>query len=217
MSGGFVADIRYSDPQTCRYCGNVGPMRIAGTVSDMDIDVDETGFGQEHGTIYDVLICSKCERPTFRAGIWYEGMDEDEWTPRVLFPSKQKALSSLPASVASEYEAARAVASIAPNAYVVMLGRVLDAVCADRGAVGDTLYHRLKDLAAKGEIPSTLADMAQNLRQFRNVGAHAELGSVTSSEIPFLASLSSAVLEYLYEAPLMVQRAQARLDALKPK
>jgi hypothetical protein len=194
-------------------------MRIAGTISDVQFDADEEmgGRAQEHGTIYEVLVCSKCARETIRAGFYYDGMEEDEWTPSILYPTEPKTLSSLPPLVQQEYEAARAVAPISPNAYAVMLGRVLDAVCQDRGAAGDTLHKRLSDLAAKGEIPKTLADMAQNVRQFRNVGAHADLGSLTKAEIPFLESLSNAILEYLYEAPRLVESAQKRLDALKTK
>jgi hypothetical protein len=57
--------------------------------------------------------------------------------------------------------------------------------------------------------------MAQNIRGFRNVAAHADVGSITASEIPFLESLANAVLEYLYEAPRTVERAQERLNALR--
>ncbi len=214
-----MTDIQYSVSTTCRHCGNVGPMRVAGRVHDLQEDVDsETGWpGQEHGPIYEIQVCSKCERPTVTAGFYYEGMEEEDWSAATLYPPESKRLTSLPATVQPEYEAAMAVAQISPNAYAVMLGRVLDAVCADRGASGGTLHERLVDLAARGEIPSVLAELAQHVRQFRNVGAHADLGSLTKAEIPFLESLSNAVLEYLYEAPRMVEQAQARLAALKSK
>ena len=167
--------------------------------------------------IYQLLICSKCEKPTLQTGHYYDGMEEDEWATDTLYPAERMRLTSLPASVQKEYDAARAVAPHSPDAYAVMLGRVLDAVCEDRGADGGTLHKRLEDLAGKGEIPENLADMAQNVRQFRNVGAHANLGTLTDAEIPFLESLSNAVLEYLYEAPRRVQEAQSRLDALKSR
>jgi len=205
----------YSDSQTCRYCGNMGPMRIAGSVEDAKDNED--AFVPEHGTVCEVLICSECERPTIRAGFYHDGMDEEDWLPTVLYPAERKTLSSLPRLVQQEYEAARAVAQVSPNAYAAMLGRALDAVCVDRGAAGDTLHKRLEDLAGKGEIPKNLADMAQNVHQSRNVGAHADLGSLIPAEIPFLGSLSYVVPEYIYEAPRMVEAAQKRYEALHIK
>lgn len=210
---------KYFDALTCRHCGNKGPMRIAGTVSDTDSEfIDDSGAcGPEHGMVYEILVCAKCEGSTLRAGFYYDGMDLEEWSPSILYPAERKSMTGLPPAVQKEYEAAKAVASISPNAYAVLLGRVLDAVSVDRGAAGDSLYKRLEDLANKGEIPKNLAEMAQNVRQFRNVGAHADLGSLTVEEIPFLESLSSAVLEYIYEAPRMVEEAQARLASIKLK
>ena len=107
-------------------------------------------------------------------------------------------VSSAPFFSSMEYAAAQKVASMSPNAYAVLLGRVLDCVCAERGAKGSTLAEKLNDLASREEIPKQLADMAYKLRQLRNVGAHADLGALTKEEIPVLEALCSAVLEYVY-------------------
>jgi len=101
-----------------------------------------------------------------------------------------------------------------PNAYGVLLGRVLDILCEDRRANGDTLYKKLEDLGNKGEIPKPLVEMAHSLRQLRNVGAHASLGELTGKEIPFLDNLCRAILEYVYEAPDLIQKAKQRLDEI---
>jgi hypothetical protein len=123
----------------------------------------------------------------------------------------------LPSKVAKAYEAAGRVKPVDPNAFAVLLGRVLEHVCEDRGAIGETLNERLGDLAQKGEIPRKLADMAHGLRNLRNVGAHATLGELTESEIPILDDLCRAILEYVYSAPALVARVQERLDGLRAK
>jgi hypothetical protein len=94
---------------------------------------------------------------------------------------------------------------------------VFDLVCIDKAAEGDSLFARLKNIADKGIMPQQLADMAQQLRQLRNIAAHANLGELTKAEIPILESLSTAILEYVYSAPELVQSVQAKLDALKAK
>jgi len=107
------------------------------------------------------------------------------------------------------------VKNIDSNAFGVLIGRLLELVCIDRSAQGGTLAHQLQDLASKGEIPGRLADMAQQLRQLRNVGAHATLGELTPAEVPLAQDLCTSILEYVYVAPQTIASVQARLDALK--
>lgn len=131
-----------------------------------------------------------------------------------LYPHAEKQLTALPRNVMTAYQAAGKVRSIDPNAYAVLIGRVLEIVCKDRNAEGAALYEKLEDLVNKGEIPRRLVDMAHSLRQLRNVGAHASLGELTKEEIPFLDDLCRAVLEYVYSAPELVERARRRFEEI---
>src|SRR5205085_3563826 len=97
------------------------------------------------------------------------------------------------------------------------LGRVLEFVCIDRKATGDTLFKQLKDLANRGEIPGPLADMADQLRTLRNIGAHASLGELSGAETPILDDLCRAILEYVYAAPHRVANVAKRIDELKKR
>ncbi len=200
-------ETRYSEKLECRRCQNVAKMRVVGTISDTDDDDgDETSPPVEYGTIYEVLQCPRCEQVTFRSGFWHDGMESDDWNGAILYPSERQGIEGLPPAVSQEFRAAEQVASISANAYAVLLGRVLDAVCNDRSANGKNLFEKLTDLAARNEIPKNLAEMAQKLRQLRNVGAHADLGALTNEEVPVLAALCKAVLEYVYSAPKLVDK-----------
>ena len=90
-------------------------------------------------------------------------------------------------------------------------------ICKDRGAVGKDLHEQLNSLATKGEIPIKLVGVAQSLRQLRNLGAHASIGELTSEEIPLLDDLCKAILEYVYIAPSLAEKAEARFNTLKNK
>ncbi len=207
--------LRYSEKLDCRHCGNVAPMRCPGAVSDTQTEEQDFGPPVEHGMIYEVLICPKCEEPSIRQGHWHDGMeDEDDWHGTIIYPSEPTRVAGLPNEVEREFVAAQKVATVSPNAYAVLLGRVLDVVCDDRNAVGDTLHQRLVDLANRDEIPTNLADMAHKLRQLRNVGAHANLGTITNDEVPVLEALCRAVLEYVYAAPQLVAQVESRLQKL---
>src|SRR5207247_2111793 len=75
---------------------------------------------------------------------------------RVLWPLN-KALLGLPPTIDKAYKAARNVQRIDNNAFAVLLRRVLELVCLDRGATGDNLQQQLKSLARSNEIPDLLS------------------------------------------------------------
>jgi hypothetical protein len=193
-------------------------MRKLGIIRDIEEYTNEDGmiYG-EGGEIYELLECLKCKKVTLRSGGWYDGMEDREWSTSIIYPTKKKPkqVQGLPDEIRKEYNAAKAVREHSANAYAVMLGRVLELVCKDRHAGGNTLYKQLEDLAQKGEIPEKLAQTAHGLRQFRNIGAHASLGSLTEEEVPFLEALCQAVLEYVYQVPLLISTVEDRLKQIK--
>jgi hypothetical protein len=71
--------------------------------------------------------------------------------------------------VADEYRRAQRVRS-EPVFYAVGIRRTLEALCAERGVKGKTLYDRIEKLAASGDLPATFVDMATVLRQLGNMG-----------------------------------------------
>jgi len=210
-------DFSYTPALECAHCGNKAPMKIVAKYDPNREDSDpSSGFAWSEGDVFELLLCPSCERVSLRSWHYHEMYDPEDWSDSIkyLYPGKAEPVIGLPASVAREYQAALKVTEY-PNAYGVLLGRVLQAVCEDRQAKGESLHVRLEDLAKRGEMPKTLADMAQSVRQFRNFGAHAELGELTSAEVPFLDRLCRAVLEYAYSAPKLLEEAQQRLIALE--
>ena len=89
---------------------------------------------------------------------------------------------------------------------------MLDLICDDRQASGETLYDRIEQLAERGEIPPKLRELSHKLRKLRNMGAHADIGSLDSSDVPLLEALCKAILLYVYTAPALIGAAQQRLD-----
>ncbi len=208
----------YSEVTTCRHCGNVAPMGVIGSAENVQTYHLGCGLPMDAGILYEVWLCPACSEVTLVRGNWNEGMeDRSEYDLKVIFPSEKGELAGLPKDVGAEYAAAQQVAKISPNAHAVLLGRVLDYVCSDRGASGGTLAERLDDLATRQEIPNRLAALAHKLRQLRNVGAHADLGTLTKAEIPVLEALCRAVLEYVYTAPLLLKEVEERLRKIKAK
>ncbi len=212
-------EIRYSQPLECLHCSNTASMPVVASCHTIEEhapeDVPDASW--EAGPVWEILRCPACKEITIRTYHYHEGMEDDEEEPSytILYPGAPEKLNYLPTSIAAAYEAANRVRSIDPNAYGVLLGRLLDKVCMDKGAAGGSLFERLRDLATQGVIPGQLADMAHQLRQLRNIGAHADLGELTPQEIPVLGDLCKAILEYVYRAPMLVQQVQTRIATLR--
>jgi hypothetical protein len=170
------------------------------------------------GETWRIVACPACREVSVGLIRWLDFLDvEDEFRMRIVYPARTRTLTGLPPKIDSAYDAALKVRSIDSNAFAVLLGRVLDMVCLDKQATGTTLYDRLNSLVEKGDIPPQLVDMAHQLRQLRNIGAHADLGELTPSEVPVLEGLCHAILEYVYTAPQLIKEVERRLQKLKQR
>jgi hypothetical protein len=207
---------KFSGVQPCGHCGNRAPMPIVREYAE-HTGREEQGVEWNESTHYELLKCPACSGIVLRTFFWHDGYMDDAEGPtyKVLYPSERPKPRGLPKTVATDYEAAQRVKNLSPNAYGVLLGRVLELVCEDRSAKGRSLHEKLKDLASKNEIPTKLVDVAQSLKDLRNVGAHAALGDLTPGEVPILEDLTRAILEYVYSAPALAEAAVKSLDALK--
>lgn len=198
----------------CGHCGNEAPMIIQRAYSQI-ITQGESWWSRDAGPVYEILTCQSCEEVTVRRYIWIDG-EIDEREKSILYPaSNTKFPRNLPPAIRKELESASQVRNLNPNAYGVLLGRVLELVCNDRGALKGNLLARLKELSKKDEIPEQIVRIAKNLNELRHAGAHAWVGELTSDEIPVLYSLVNAVLEYIYGVPQLVKQAEERLKKLR--
>lgn len=210
-----MSEKRFNAPLTCAHCGNKAPMEVVAEYSRFEEhDNEDETFSWREGPFWEVLECPACKQVIFQQGYWHECIPE-EGGPEILYPAGPERIIGLPELIAKACEAAQKVKAIDSNAYAVLLGRVLDLVCIDKSAVGESLYERLSDIAGKGVMPKQLAVMAHALRQLRNIGAHADLGELTKAEVPILEALSKAILEYVYSAPALIQLVQTKIDSLK--
>jgi len=192
-------------------------MEIGASLSQVkEYDDERTGVTWRAGPIHDLLICPACNGVTLRQYFWHDHYDPDEIDTKVVYPIDVSTTPiGLPSAIKQEYEAALKVRIVSPNAYGVLLGRLLELVCNDRGAEKGSLSARLKELSLRGEIPERLVDVAEKLQELRHVGAHAWQGELSPAEVPILDSLCRGILEYVYSAPLLVKKAEESLTHLR--
>ncbi len=202
---------------SCGHCNNISHMKIIGNVNDLQSDYDtDYGYSGEYGTIYSVLECPACKKANIVSYGWHDGIEsEDEITYKILYPRDKNIPIGLPEKILKAFKAAEKIKTVDVNAYVILLRRLLELVCIDRNANGDTLALMLKDLADKNEIPEKLVKVAKGLKDFGNIGAHAGIGELSEREIPIVATLCTAILEYIYSAPYLASIAEDKLNSIK--
>jgi hypothetical protein len=134
----------------CGHCQNSAHMEIVAEYSSVEAHSDErSGTYWEAGPVYELNKCPACGGITLRSYLYHDAMDPSDVEYQALYPSHEKTLRGLPKKIEAGYRAAQRVRNIDANAYGVLLGRVLDSICEDRHASGDTLDKRLKSLARK--------------------------------------------------------------------
>jgi len=215
----------------CGHCANVSKMLVL-SKGNLDEDILETlesgnQFNITHYWIWHILRCPSCEKVNIYQEYWnsasdvasYDGITNtyDPYTTMErLYPQDKRIFKNLPQYVKESLRVARRLLHLEPLAAAVFVGRTIEYVCADRKAKGRSLEDKIKNLAAQNEIPPQLADMAQSSRLFRNMGAHASgIDSISVEDASVLCDFCEAILEYVYEAPVMMEHIKKRLGELK--
>lgn len=187
-------------------------------------EIDETwgdsqmGYGPDQGTTYLILKCLACEKRSVISYCWQEGMEHEQIDYEIMFPAEVAYPAGLPGDILQAYIMAEKIKRIDANAYATQMRRLLEKVCLQHNAKpDDSLAKMLKELADKGEIPQKLVKVAEGLKNFGNVGAHAGAGELSKSEIPIVSALATAILEYVYTAPHLAEIAEEKIQQIRSK
>jgi hypothetical protein len=207
---------RYSENVKCRHCRNTVIMPIVADHSQIQTHIfdEDRNIGWNAGNVYEILECPACEGVTFQRSYHHDN-DQYSEEPVILYPTEATKVEGLPSEIERAYSAALAVKNIEAHAFAVLVRRLLEMICLDKGAQGKSLFEQLKVLAKMGVIPEQLIDIANGLRNFGNIGAHAGGVQLSENEVPVIDALCRAILEYVYGAPHLVALAQQTLDKVK--
>lgn len=174
------------------------------------------GQDWEAGLIWELVLCPNCDGINLRLVDFHTGAEPEigRRAAKVLYPSVIESPLGLPPEIDKAYQSALEIRHVDVNAFAVLLRKVIESVCQDRGASGKSLNDKLKDLAQKGDIPSHLAEMAHSVRKLGNVGAHFG-ADLTPTEASLLNNLCRAILEYVYAAPSLIEQVRLSLERIK--
>jgi hypothetical protein len=178
--------------------------------NDEEIEDEGTYFVATCGTCQGVLLYWVSGNPVNEGP---SGPLEGFRDSTLLWPETAISDDAVPAPVAAIYREAVVVKRLSPNSFAVQIRRALEAVCADKGANGHSLYEMLTELARRGDLPPVLVEMTDVLRLLGNMGAHASDRTVRPSQVDALDEFFRVVIEYVYIAPAKLRRFRETLKS----
>jgi hypothetical protein len=201
-------------PLECGYCGNTTPFTVVAQDFSQVVTHEfehETPWGMmddsvERGWIHRMLICAVCKRASFDRVFTHDGEPEET---EILYPQPITIPDGLPPMIATEYGSALKERRRNANGYAALLGRVLDAVCKDKGIASHQPNGRPVFLGARLSILVTQENLTAvgGATGLRNVAAHADLGGLLPEDVPYLEALIKYILDHLYVIPAINQKA----------
>jgi hypothetical protein len=216
QNGAKTVNLYEIGPLDCGYCGNNTKLTVVAQdhsqVKTYEWETQEPwgtiDNSVDRGWVHRMLICSSCGRASFDRLFLHDGYPEDM---EMLYPDPIIVPDGLPPKVADEYRNALRERRRNPNGYAALLGRVLDAVCSDRGIPTKLPNGHLMFLGAR------LATLAKNKNLatvggatgLRNIAAHADLRGLLPEDIPYLEALVKYILDHLYVVPAINAKAVA--------
>jgi hypothetical protein len=212
----------YTDEaRLCGHCGTNAVMQILGRVTDYSQAQEDYPYRDGHG--YEVLKCTNCKKPEIEQFSYDEVLQDNYESPYfdrvVLYPAKPAIPLGLPAKVRKEYLDALKNRHGSPNGYGSLLGRVLESVCRDQGALGKTIGQQI-DWLKKHKVnllPPQMLTAAFHQNDFRVLAAHATAGTLTTRQVPILEHLTRAILDYVYAIPFQINLAGKALSKTSRK
>jgi hypothetical protein len=149
-----------------------------------------------------LLECPVCENSILAGQDLIDiGPDKAEWSPASrLWPSPKRYLPwTIPHLIRSSLEEAdRCLRANAYIASVAMSGRALEGICRHFKTESPYLGGGLKELLKRGVIDTRLFQWSQELREHRNIAAHATDEKISEEDAEDLLDFVTAICDYVF-------------------
>jgi hypothetical protein len=162
-----------------------------------------------------VAVCETCGKL-----LLYENMgdqlEESQFAQGDLTYPKDGFIDAVvPEKISKIYEEAYRIKEIAPNAYVVMIRKALEAIAEHENVKGRNLQEKIEKLSEGGVIPSALSEATTLIREIGNIAAHADKEEIHPLLVYTVDDFFRTIIEYVYVAPKKLSEFKGRLKRYK--
>jgi Domain of unknown function (DUF4145) len=187
----------------CPHCGNDSLLECVLAEPWVETTLMNYGGKTEEGPfvwMMSLVRCHTCKGILLYKSN-YQGYSEAKFSMAdLVWPHSGDLGWPVPENICRIYSKALLIKLRSPDAFAVQIRRALEALCKDRGYSG-SLKPMLEALAKAGEIPDTLAKVADILRLVGNEGAHETGAEVSQFQADEIDTFFRALVEYVYIAP----------------
>jgi len=184
----------------CKQCGN--KTSLTNEFYFAEETVAYSGDGDPHifETYYMVLLCPSCNRHSLIYTIEFND-DSDDWkTWDSIYPKEITYPQYIPQDILKLVKEADRIKYISPEAYVILIRKVLELICLKFNAKGKTLYNKLQNLSSRQTLPPTVSDISGLLKDIGNIGAHAD-NKISEQYIYAVSDFIEFIIHYLFTVP----------------
>lgn len=214
-----MEDIR-NHVHTCFHCGNTGLLKFIGKTRWEDVDVERDAYGNvvyahliEHED-WHIFECPVCHKPVVISEYALDAMDF-EATRTVEYPTIAVSPDGVPKEIYSAYESAVRTKGIDYAICLLSLRRVLEMICKEKGAKGNSLEKKIDDLIEKKVLPPMIGEACWIIRQMGNDAAHADKVDVFGVEVDQVIGYVGTIIDYLYSMPYRVNKMKKKIEGRK--
>lgn len=203
----------------CRHCGNKSSHteicfhsidEVIETAYDMNFEKHNITVSE----YYILFECQTCHGVSLKE-VFSEELDFDQEIPyeriNYLYPTAKTFDKEIPEGLFSIITEAQKVKSLSPLAYVILVRKVLEEICKDKGIKGKNLKESLNRLVHDLELPEVFKNATDKLRIFGNLGAHASEITIGKDEILLIEEFLFSLVEYIYILPSKLKKLDSAL------
>lgn len=201
-------DFKKGKVLVCSHCGNEVYMPLIYQCKDRLTDEEECIVVINTWTLY---FCITCRNIILEKSI-FEDLGFPEESYEIVYPPTVDIDGAIPESIAKTFIAAKQVQNKSNNASVLLLRSTLEKIAKDKGASGETLFDKMKELSDNGIIPSMLDKMATILRKTGNAVAHGDEVDFNDYTVNTLIDFTETIMNYIYVLPAKISLIEKRLE-----
>ena len=196
---------------TCYHCGNTGKLRYIDKVG-WEYVPDDYYFVLEREDWY-IFECPVCQKPVLISEYYWE--PENSTYQKTEYPSVAIPKKGVPKEIYTAFEAAIKTKGIDYAICLLSLRRVLEMICKDKGAAGNSLEQMITDLVDKNIFTATIDSACWIIRQLGNEAAHADKIEVYPNDVEQVIEYISLIIKYLYSMPYQVKIMKKKIEKRK--
>ncbi|WP_175596802.1 DUF4145 domain-containing protein [Bacillus sp. MRMR6] len=207
---------------TCNHCGNKTSMKQVANhnltetedVWDYNYDPFKPAYNTSYGRTWYLYLCPVCKEITVEKHSWFSEETEPNGAPiineEVLYPSGADNEHFIPKGVKDAFDAAIKVRNLDGAICILALRRALEKMCKQKGAKGNDLFTKLKDLQDKHILPPIMNEISYILRKEGNSAAHADEIEFDPETVNLMIEFTHTIFNYVYTLPEKINKAQER-------